>query len=466
MAIRKGQEIELDIINLAFGGKGIAKVDGFTIFVDQAVPGDRVLARIIKKKKSHAEARMMQVVTASPDRITPSCPYSGHCGGCAWQCLAYEKQLEYKRRHIVEALDHLGGIKGVDVNPTLPSNRRFGYRNKMEFTCTNRRWLMTRELEDKTLDMEFALGFHTPGIFDKILDIDACRLQPEIGNQILCHAKQYMKVSGYPPYSPRTHEGFWRFLMLRYSFAFDHWLVNIVTATENLSAVSPLAASLSNRFPGIVSIVNNITSRKSGISVGEYEIHLAGERCLKERLGPYEFEISANSFFQTNTEGAVNLYNTVKQFAHLSGSEKVLDLYSGTGTIPIWLSDSAAEVIGIEIAESAVADAQKNCAQNNISNCRFISGDIRSALSEIKQKPDLLIIDPPRTGMHPGVVKQIMDMAPEKMVYISCNPATLARDAGMMKDRYRIVEVQPVDMFPHTYHIEAVVKFEKLNQNN
>jgi len=463
MAVRKGQELELDIVNLAYGGKGIAKFDGFTIFVDQAIPGDKVLTRIIKKKKSHAEARMMKVISSSPDRVIPPCPYSGCCGGCVWQCLTYEKQLEYKRRHIVEALERLGGIKEAKVNPTLPSDRVFEYRNKMEFTCTNRRWLMPSELENKALDMGFALGFHAPGIFDKILDINACLLQPETGNRILAHAKQYMKQSGFPPYSPRTHEGFWRFLMLRYSFACDQWLVNIVTATEDQQAVLPLAASLAKEFPNIVSIVNNITSRKSGISAGEYEIHLSGEKCLRERLGNFEFEVSANSFFQTNTRGAVKLYNTVKEFAELSGSEKILDLYSGTGTIPIWLSDVAEIVTGIEIVESAVADALKNCAQNGVSNCRFVSGDIRSALAGIDQKPDVLIIDPPRTGMHPDVVKQVLDMSPEKMVYVSCNPATLARDAGMMKERYRIVEVQPVDMFPHTYHIEAVVKLIKLN---
>jgi 23S rRNA (uracil1939-C5)-methyltransferase len=465
MAIRKGQEIELDIVNLAFGGKGIAKEDGFTIFVNQTVPGDRTLSRIIKKKKNHAEARMMEIISASPDRIAAPCQYSGHCGGCAWQFMKYDKQLEYKRRHIEEALDHLGGIKGISVNPTLPSTRQFGYRNKMEFTCTNRRWLMPSELDDKTADMGFALGFHAPGIFDKIIDIEACMLQPVEGNQILAHVKQFMKQSGLPPYSPRTHEGFWRFLMLRYSFAYDRWLVNIVTSTENLPAVSPLAASLKGHFPGIVSIVNNVTSRKAGISAGEHEIHLQGDRCLKERLGHYEFEVSANSFFQTNTEGAENLYNTVKRLADLSGSERVLDLYSGTGTIPIWLSDSAAEVIGIEIIESAVLDARKNCIQNNVSNCRFISGDIRTALAGIEHTPDLVIIDPPRTGMHPDVVKQLKDMGPDRMVYVSCNPATLARDVAMMKDRYRIIEVQPVDMFPHTYHIEAVVRMEKRNSN-
>ena len=231
---------------------------------------------------------------------------------------------------------------------------------------------MPQELENKSLDMGFALGMHVPGTFDKILDINACRLQPALGNQILNHVKQFIKTSGFPPYSPRTHEGFWRFLMLRYSFAYDQWLVNIVTASNNPAAVEPLARSLVLQFPSVVSIVNNITSCKSGISAGEIEIHLAGEKCLKERLGNFEFEISANSFFQTNTFGAVNLYNTVKEFADLSGTERVLDLYSGTGTIPIWLSDSAKEIIGIEIAESAVADANMNCLRNHVANCRFI----------------------------------------------------------------------------------------------
>lgn len=462
MTIRKGEEIEVDIMNLAFGGKGIAKLDGFTIFVDQAIPGDKALVRIIKKKKNHAEARLVHLLSASSDRIVPPCPYSGHCGGCVWQSLIYDKQLEYKRRHVTEALVHLAGIKDPDVRPTLPSSKIFEYRNKMEFTCTNRRWLMTQELEDKSIDMGFALGLHVPGIFDKILDINVCLLQPPQGNLILSHVKQYMKTSGLAPYSPRTHEGFWRFLMLRYSLDRDHWLVNIVTAVENLSAVEPLARVLTEQFPNVVSIVNNITSKKSGISAGEYELHLAGEQNLKERLGKYEFEISANSFFQTNTEGAVNLYDTVKEFADLSGLEKVLDLYSGTGTIPIWLSDSAEIITGIEIAESAVADANKNCEQNGVSNCRFLSGDIRSVIAAINEKPDVLIIDPPRTGMHPDVVKQILAISADKIVYVSCNPATLARDAGLMKERYRIRKVQPVDMFPHTYHIESVAKFERI----
>ncbi len=463
MFVQKGQVVTLDIINLAFGGKGIAKINGFTIFVDHAIPGDRVSARIVQKKKNHAQARIIDLIAHSPDRIHPACPYFGQCGGCVLQSMTYEKQLEYKRRHVEEALIHLAGIQNAHVNPTITSSRRFGYRNKVEFTCARRRWLLPHEFDNQISDAQFSMGFHAPGIFDKVVDIDSCLLQPDLGNQIFSCVKQAMKSSGYPAYDQKTHEGFWRFLMLRYAFAHDQWLVNIITQSENPRAVDAIAAMLTQRFPNIVSIVNNITSRKSGVSTGEYEIHLAGERYLKERLGPYEFEISANSFFQTNTEGAVTLYNTIKKFAALSGTETVLDLYSGIGTIPIWLSDAANRLIGIEIAPSAVADARKNCNRNRISNCRFIAGDIRSSLAGIDQKPDLMIIDPPRSGMHPDVVKQVLAMAPPAIIYVSCNPATMARDISMMKHQYRIVHVQPVDMFPHTYHIETVMKLEKIN---
>jgi 23S rRNA (uracil1939-C5)-methyltransferase len=458
MTVKKGQEIELEITDLAFGGKGIAKIDGFTVFVDQAVPGDRVLALIVKKKKTYAEARVLSLLTPSPDRINAPCPYSGYCGGCKWQFFQYERQIEYKRRHVAESLAHVGGLADVTVHPTRPSERIFEYRNKMEFSCSDRRWVMPDQLNDDTIDTGFALGLHVPGTFDKVLDIDACLLPPATGNLILAEVKRYIKHSGLPIYGLRSHEGFWRFLMLRHSVAHDQWLVNIVTATEDRKVVQPLADMLCEKFSDIVSVVNNITSRKSGIAIGEYEVVLAGERCLKERLGRFEFEISANSFFQTNTRSAVVLYDTVKQYAGLSGTEKVLDLYSGTGTIPIWLADAASEITGIEIVESAVADAHENCRRNGVTNCRFLTGDIRAVMAGIASTPDVLIIDPPRIGMHPDVVKQVLAMAPERIVYVSCNPATLARDAALMKDVYQVAEVQPVDMFPHTFHIEAVAR--------
>ena len=331
----------------------------------------------------------------------------------------------------------------------------------MEFSCADRRWLLPEEMADAAIDISFALGLHVPGTYHKVLDIDRCLLHPDTGNLILHDAKQFMKNSNLPAYGLKTHKGFWRFLMLRHSVAYDQWLVNIVTSTELVSSVKPLADQLIAKYPQVVSVVNNITAKKSGVATGDYEVTLAGENCLKECIGPFEFEVSANSFFQTNTRGAEVLYDTVKQYADLSGAETVLDLYSGTGTIPIWLSDAAKSITGIEIVESAVADAEKNCCYNEISNCEFLVGDIKTRLSDVSAAPDVMIIDPPRPGMHKDVVKKVLEIKPSRIVYVSCNPATLARDLWMLSDRYRVAEVQPVDMFPHTYHIEAVAKLEK-----
>ena len=461
MTIKKGQLIELDITDMAIGGKGIARVEGMVVFVDFAIPMDKVLARIVKSKKTHAEARVEQVLEGSPFRVAPPCRHFGFCGGCKWQFVAYPKQLEYKRQFVSDALEHIALLKDIKVHPTLASPREYGYRNKMEFSCSDSRWLRPEEMNGTPVEPGFALGLHVPGTFNKVLDVDRCLLQPELGNAILNHCAEFMKSSAKPVYGLKSHVGFWRFLMLRHSAFYDQWMVNIITASEDRKAVSPLADSLMEKFPQIVSVVNNITSKRAAIAVGESSIALAGREVIKDRVGSYEFEISANSFFQTNTGGAETLYRVVKEYAGLTGKETVVDLYCGTGTISIFLSDSASSVIGLEIVESAVADAKKNCMENNISNCRFILGDIRESLAEISQTPHVLIIDPPRSGMHKDVVQQILDMGPERIVYVSCNPATLARDLCLMKEQYAVEEVQPVDMFPHTFHVEAVALLRK-----
>ncbi len=458
MRLKRGMTLELEITDVAFGGKGISKPDGFTIFVDNAVTYDRVLARVTKKKKSYAEARILEIISPSPHRITPPCGYSGFCGGCKWQFLEYDNQLKYKMRHVKDSLEHIALMAQVPVLPVLPSEKIFAYRNKMEFSCSDRRWLLPDELGRKDIPIDFALGLHVPGTFHKVLDISACLLQPETGNRILEDVRQYMKTSDLPVYGLKTHEGFWRFLMLRHSAAFDRWLVNIITSSENEKKLMPLSNMLREKYPGIISVVNNITARKAGIAIGEYEINLGGESFLVDKIGKFEFEISANSFFQTNTKGAEKLYETIKKFADLKGGEKVMDLYCGTGAIAIYLSEMAKEVIGMEITESAVKDARKNCLRNGVDNCGFISGDIKDLLSEAKKSPDVMIIDPPRAGMHKKVVAKIMELSPARIIYVSCNPATMARDFLMMKDYYHVEVVQPVDMFPHTYHIESVAK--------
>jgi 23S rRNA (uracil1939-C5)-methyltransferase len=458
MTVKKGHLVDLVIDATAYGAQGVARVDGLVVFVKGAVPGDRVMARIVKKKRDYAEARVTEVVEPSPDRVPAPCPYSGYCGGCQWQHLRYDRQLAYKRGHIEEALARIGTLPGVRVLDVIPSKREFSYRNKMEFSFSDRRWLLPEEMEKGTADAGFALGLHVPGTFNKVIDVEACLLQRETGNRILREVKEYVRDSRIPVYGLKSHQGFWRFLTLRHSSFFDEWMVNLVTSEEKREALEPLALGLRSRFDNIRTVVNNVNSRRAGIAVGERETVLAGEGTIEDRIGPFTFRISANSFFQTNSSGAERLYAQVAEYAELTGRETVLDLYSGTGTIPIFLSDRAKAVMGMEISRSAILDAQRNCEINGIEHCRFLWGDIRERLAALSVKPDVLIIDPPRAGMHKDVLAGVMAMAAERVVYVSCNPATLARDLAVMNRDYEIVEIQPVDMFPHTYHIEAVSK--------
>jgi 23S rRNA (uracil1939-C5)-methyltransferase len=521
--LKKGDILELHVDRVAFGGQGIARSDGLVIFVKGAVPGDRVRALILRKKKAYAEAKIEEMLAPSPDRIEAPCPYFGVCGGCQWQHVKYERQLEYKRAHVEEALSHIGSLSGIEVLDPIPSEKRFGYRNKMEFSFSDRQWLpnppppltppasrstcsrsrgksreggensalvstptsgMAQALPPSPLTGEgkdggegewklavghshtgdFVLGLHVPGTFDKIIDVDACLLQPERGNEILREVKRFAVQSGLPPYGLKSHEGFWRFLMLRHSVYLDDWMVNLVTSETRNDVLLPLAQRLTALFPNVKTVINNVTARKASIAVGEREVVLAGAGTIQDRIGSSTFQISANSFFQTNSLGAGRLYGKVVEFAELTGRETVLDLYSGTGTIPIFLAGSASRVIGMEIVESAVLDARRNCQANGIENCEFILGDIRESLTLLRTHPEGMVIDPPRAGMHQDVLSRVLEIGPDRIVYVSCNPATLARDLGQMQEHYRTLEIQPVDMFPHTYHIECVAKLKRKNR--
>ena len=458
MKPRKGDTIELYIEKMAYGGRGIGKVDGFVVFLRGVAPGDTVRARVYKRKKDYAEARLIELIDPSPDRVTAVCPYSPYCGGCQWQHVRYETQLSYKTEQVKESMAHIGGLNDVVVHHALPSKRVFAYRNKMEFSFSDRRWFLPHEFDTRSVKGSFALGLHIPGYYQKVIDMEACLLQQETGNQILRTVKHYAKESTIPVYGLKSHEGFWRFLTIRYSNHFDEWMVNLVTSKEMAEVLLPLADTLTRQIEQTKTVINNVTEKKAAIAVGEREIVLRGKGFIRDKIGPFTFKVSANSFFQTNTPAAQKLYEKVVDYVEPKGSEMVLDLYSGTGTIPIFLANRVRAVAGMEINDSSVLDARRNCQDNNIDNCHFIVGDIRKKLSIIAFKPDVLIIDPPRAGMHKDVLGQVLALSPQRIIYVSCNPATMARDISHMIQDYALVEIQPVDMFPHTYHIEAVAK--------
>jgi 23S rRNA (uracil1939-C5)-methyltransferase len=463
MNIKKGDLQELTIEKVVHGGRGLSRINGRVVFVDKVVPGDRVVVKVFKVKKDFAQARVVELIEESPYRAEAPCAYSQYCGGCSWQSIQYEKQLEYKRDIVEDSLSHIGKITGFQIDHALPSSRIFGYRNKMEFSFSDKRWLLPQEMAEKKEDKGFALGLHIPGTFDKIIDIGRCLIQKEKGNEITAEVRRYAKRSGMPAYGLKSHQGFWRYLTLRSSHHFNEWMVNIVTSRHEDLPVRMLAAALNDRFGEIVSIVNNINTRKGGTAVGEWEIVLSGERSIKDKIGPFTFEISPNSFFQTNTPMAEKLYDWVKTFSSLTGKETVVDLYCGTGAISIFLSPYASRVIGMDISESSIEDAGKNSLLNGVDNCEFQCGDVKTLLSQLKEAPDLLIVDPPRTGMHNKVIDQILDLLPGRIIYVSCNPATMARDVALLKEKYMVERVQPIDLFPHTYHIESVVKLERIS---
>ena len=459
--VKKGGEYQLTIERLAFGGHGVARLDHYVVFVKRALPGDLVKARIIKRKKDFAEAYISELLQPSKYRIEPPCPYFDWCGGCTWQNMSYQDQLLFKRRIVQESLERIAGLNNPEVLPVIPSPSFFAYRNKMEFSFSDRRWLLPDELNQPHISRDFALGLHVPGTFDKILHIERCLLQSERANQILQFVARFAQEHDLPPYGIKNHTGFLRFLVIRQS-AFNHEImVNIVTGLDEPQRLKPLAKALAEQFTEVVSIVNNVNTRLAQIAQGEKEYLLHGRSFITDKIGPFLFKISANSFFQTNTKQAEVLYNTAIEFAELDAQNIVWDLYSGAGTIRLFLARKAQKVIGFESVGSAVGDAWHNAEEHQVDNVQFVEGDLLKTLPQTAPKPDVIVTDPPRSGMHPKVVHLIKTIAPRVIVYVSCNPTTLARDLKMLSDVYRIEKVQPVDMFPQTYHIETVVQLKK-----
>jgi len=466
--MKKGEELEVAVEKLAFGGKALARVEGFVVFLDHALPGQVVRARIVRRKRQFAEAKVLEVLRQSPHYVEPFCGHFGTCGGCKWQDMDYAEQIQWKREQVRECLVHLAREDLIPVDPIVPSDHERYYRNKMEYTFSDRRWLLPSEIarEDVTHDRSFALGLHVPGFYDRVFNVEECFLQSPRSVEILRAVRDWCRKSGLPPYSVKTHEGFWRFLVIREAKRTGQTLVNIITAPhrEKNEAVERLADHLSDSFPWMSTLVHSVTGKKAQVAFGETSRILRGPGFIEERLGSLTFRISAHSFFQTNPHAAEKLYDTVLEMADLSGNECVWDLYCGTGSIALYVAHRAREVLGFEVVEEAVQDAFVNAEINRIHNCRFVSGDlkdvIRSAMSGLKGegRPHVIITDPPRAGMHPTVLKAILEAAPRKVVTVSCNPSTLARDLSVLLEAYEIERVQPFDFFPHTPHMECAVK--------
>ncbi len=469
--MKRGDQLTVALEQFALEGKSIARVDGLVVFVTGAVPGDRVRVELTKIKKSFCEARAVEVLTPSPLRAEPRCRYFGTCGGCRWQNVRYDAQLAFKRQHVIDALERIGGIRGVSVNEAIGSASDIFYRNKMEFSF-GRRWLTAEELarrvegDEPAPGEDLALGLHIPGRYDRVLDLEECWLQSTTSMQIVNRVREFALRSGLSVYSPDAQAGYLRNLVIRQSAHTDEIMVNLVTREEDPDVMRALTGELLRLFPSITTVCNNITDRPAQVAVGEREVVYHGPGFITERIASRTYRISANSFFQTNTRQAERLYDSARRMARLKLSDVVFDLYCGTGTIALHIADDVRAVVGYEQVPSAIEDARRNAAMNGVGNCTFVQGDLKAALAQKggrpfdAETPDVMMIDPPRAGMHPDVVRAVLAMKPSRIVYISCNPATQARDVAMLAE-YRIEEVQPVDMFPHTFHIENIVALSR-----
>lgn len=459
----------ITITDVAAEGKAIAKVDNLVIFVPYAVPGDVVDLQIKRKKHSYAEAEVVKVHQYSDKRVKPFCKHFGICGGCKWQCLSYEDQLFYKQKQVVDNLTRIGKVEIPEVSPILGSKHIKEYRNKLEFGFSNKKWLTQEEISSgRKFDNMDAVGFHIPGAFDKILDIDQCLLMSDINNRLRNSIREYAISHQLSFYDLRAQTGLLRNMMLRTSATGEIMLLMqfCIRTDEEQSQANQVLAHVHTNFPEVTSLlwVNNL---KCNDTIGDLDIQTyAGTDYIYETMENLRFKVGPKSFYQTNTEQAYELYKVARNFAGLTGNELVYDLYTGTGTIANFVAKQARQVIGIEYVPEAIEDAKVNAQLNNLDNTLFYAGDMKDILNrEFIEKhgtPDVIITDPPRAGMHTDVIDTILFASPQRIVYVSCNPATQARDLQLLSVAYQVKAVQPVDMFPQTHHVENVVLLEKI----
>jgi len=456
--IEKDKIYTLTIEDYANEGKSIARIENFVVFIDNAIPGDVAEVKIYKSKKNYALGKAVKIIKESEKRIKPRCKYFGLCGGCKWQNMIYSEQLKYKRDAIYDSIERIGKIDSPNVDDPVPSDDIYYFRNKMEYSFSDKRWLTQEEIGIENKTNNFALGLHIPERYDKVLDIDECYLQSEKSVKVLNFTRSFAIRNNLSPYSTKTQKGYLRNLVIRESKNTNDFMVNLVTFDNNEEILKKYCEELLNEFDFITTIVNNITSKKSQVAVGEHEKVYYGSGKIIEKLGDYTFSISANSFFQTNTKGTEKLYNVVKSFLTNKKIDLLWDLYCGAGTISIYVSKYCNNILGFELVPSAIYDAEINVKLNNINNCKFISGDLKNSILEFsKYKPDVVIMDPPRSGVHKDVIEVLLSINPEQIIYVSCNPQTQARDIELLSKNYNIMNIQPVDMFPHTMHIENII---------
>ncbi len=450
----------IEVIDIAEEGKGVGKSDDLVIFIDKAVPGDIVDVELLKRKKKFYEGKIQNLVKPSEHRTEPFCEHFGVCGGCKWQHLTYEAQLQFKQKSVSDALQRLGKVDVTDMEPILGSAESRYYRNKLEYTFSDKRWLTDGDMQlDETMEMN-ALGYHIPGRFDKILDIDHCYLQADPSNEIRNKVREYALKAKISFYNLKNHEGALRNLIIRTSSTGD-LMVIVVFAYADKEQIEGMMKFIASEFKSINSLLY-IVNHKKNDTIFDQDIHsYAGADHIFENMDGLKFKIGPKSFYQTNSAQAFELYKIARDFAGFKGDELVYDLYTGAGTIANFIAGNVKNVIGIEYVPTAIEDAKINSEINRITNTSFFAGDMKDILNEdfIKThgKPDVVITDPPRAGMHPDVVKRLLEMEAEKIVYVSCNAATQARDIELLKEKYNVVRIKPVDMFPHTHHVENVV---------
>ncbi len=465
--IKKNQSITISVDSVAYGGKGVARLDNFVIFVRDALPGQRLKVKIIKKKSSFAEAIIEEIITQSPDYVDPKCVYFNDCGGCTFQNLRYSAQLKIKKQQIEGVYTHLTRLTSVKILEPLASPEIWGYRNKMEFSAGDNRWLMKEN--DPETPKDFAIGLHAPGRFDKILDIKQCLLQNDTPNKIFANIRQWMQENKITLDSPRNHTGFLRNIMIREGAHTREIMINFITRESGKEVLKTLIDDLIIRYPEITSIVNNVIKSKGQTSCGGEEILLYGDSVIHDKIGGIQYEISANAFFQTNTRGAEQLYDVIREFALETDKPVIWDFYSGTGSIALFLADIAKKIYGFEVCSAAVKNANENAHKNNIDNCEFFEANLDKFFQMNQQlirsllPPDIVVIDPPRAGIHPKFLNHIVSSGASKIIYVSCNPSTQARDVEqfVLVYGYKVEKIQPVDMFPHTWHIESVALLTK-----